>query len=180
MSIVHVEKVGFADSLVLIPKRKFLLRKNLKSEVGINATARRAPLSKKMVKRVERAVGAKFKKKPRLYHYKPIEGKSLRKRSKMSGWAGFSATIFNKKEQPIDTTIVLPDAFTQDKEARDIILQHELTETLAVQHGVAPCHAHEMAEAYDNRSIKKSKRFKSRQSLYATLKNLHNKNLKSA
>jgi len=177
MSKIQVEQLRFADSALLLPKRQAMLRSSVRGNVSKYATPHRKPLPRKLVKKVEKNLGVEFKKRPRFYQYRPTVDGRIKKKTKAGNWMGYSSIYFNKKGKPVDAFIMLPEAYNADIKARNIVLEHELVENLAVQHGMHPGMAHNIALQYEKKALKKSKRFKNRQSLYATLKKLHNRNL---
>jgi hypothetical protein len=177
---IIIESGKFADTLVMIPKRKAVLRSSVARNISGNASIQKAPAPRTLIRKVEKRMKVKFRQRPRIYHDYAAQGKRLRRRTRNGPWQGFCSIVFSKKMKPVDTFIVIPEAYVDDPAARNIVLQHELAEALAVQHGVPAEQAHEIALAFDKRSLKRYKRWQNRRRFYETLKNLHNKNLKGA
>jgi len=182
MSKVHVYKknipIRFADVLREVPYRKYWLRRALKRDVGQNAVTRRAHMPRALLRTVERSMKVRFKFKPRLYYYVPKAGTELKEEKVIGQYMGLSHVVQRTSDgKPLDCAIILPRGYLRDKKYRDVVLEHELAETLAVQHGIPLPLAHKMALTHDNAYVKRL-RLKDRKALDKRLIELYNENRK--
>jgi len=92
-----------------------------------------------LINYIEKNMKVKYKKRPKLYTYKPKKGHRFRSKKECGGWDGVSVTSYDTKNGKInDTVIVLPESHFKDKRLKENVLTHELAETLVGQHLIKP------------------------------------------
>jgi hypothetical protein len=139
---------------------------------------KRHNISPKLVTYVEKEIGVKFDRKPKLYTYKPVRGRRFSKRKKIGDWMG---QVFMPIKQ-IDKTrsrvenayIILPQSHMCDDKVKNTILIHELSEALQVQENLKhKINTHEQAMDIESTFAKKVGGLQ-RPQLYNRAKQLYN------
>ena len=98
---------------------------------------KRHNISPKLVRYVEREIGVKFDRKPKLYSYKPVRGRHFLKRKKVGDWMGQVfmpiKQIDKSRSRVKNAYIILPQSHLCDEKVKNTVLVHELSEALQVQ-----------------------------------------------
>jgi len=181
-----IEREGtFANRFAEAVRRHQSLNELTHSRITKNAVIRRARIPKHLVYKVQKNMGEQFKMRPKLYVYAPRRGTSFGERKYERGrsgeFLGLSMLVRRAKpdrngmiqHKPIDSYILIPKAYAGNKKMRDIVIEHEMVEQLAGQHGIPFPQSHTIAERYDAKNIKRLK-LKSRKELIKQLIDIYN------
>ena len=127
------------------PKRKKFEDKKLALEVAKditnsdNVVVKKRRIPKPMIRYIENNVRVKYKKRPVFYTYEPKKGHFFRPKKECGGWDGASVTAYDTRNANVQgTVVVLPKSHMKDKDVKENVLLHELTETLVGQHMLKP------------------------------------------
>ena len=112
----------------------------------------------------EKELKAKLKLKPKVYVYEPKRGHKIRKTKDLGIELGATHMAVDKKiidggevYTPTDPYIIIPKSHLKDKKIRDIVIAHELGETLALQEEMKRPTTHQRALEVEKRLEKQVK-----------------------
>lgn len=101
---------------------------------------KRRHIHPKLIRYVEKEIGVKFDKKPKLYTYKPIRGKKFNKKNNVGDWMGqvfMPIKKINKTKSRMENAyIILPQSHLYDEKVKNTVVIHELSEALQMQENI--------------------------------------------